>query len=149
MIHTVSTVYQWVFPDGWILTWYIFFSFCLFIFSWIFSDKYVCLCDFITIFSFFNLIFILYWSIVDLKCCVSFRYTAKWFSYTYTYIHSFSDSFPIEVITEYWVEFPVLYSRSLLIICFIYSSIYMLIPNSLFSFMGLQSSSSLLPNTTL
>ena len=42
---------------------------------------------------FFNLIFILYWGIVDLQCCVNFRYTAKWFSYTYTYIHSFSDSF--------------------------------------------------------
>ena len=32
--------------------------------------------------------------------------------------------------TEYLVEFPVLYSRSLLIIYFIYSSVYMLIPNS-------------------
>ena len=38
---------------------------------------------------FFYLIFILYWSIVDLQYCVSFRYTAKRFSYTYTYIHSF------------------------------------------------------------
>ena len=46
-------------------------------------------------FLFFNLIFILYWSIVDLQCCVSFRCTPKWFSYTYTYIHSFSDSFSI------------------------------------------------------
>ena len=46
-------------------------------------------------FLIFNLIFILYWSIVDLQCCVSFRYTANGFSYTYTYIHSFSDSFPI------------------------------------------------------
>ena len=36
-----------------------------------------------------------YWIIVDLQCCVSFRCTAKWFSYTYTYIHSFSDPFPI------------------------------------------------------
>ena len=34
-------------------------------------------------FFFFN------WSIVDLKCCVSFCWTAKWISYTYTYIHSF------------------------------------------------------------
>ena len=32
-----------------------------------------------------------YRSIVDLQCCVSFRDTVKWFSYTY--IHSFSDSF--------------------------------------------------------
>ena len=77
---------------------------------------------------FLNLIFILYWSRVDLQCYVSIRSTAKWFSYTY--IHSFPDSFPIQVIKEYWVEFPVLYSRPLSIIYFIYSSVYMLIPNS-------------------
>ena len=58
------------------------------------------------------LIFILCWSIVYLQCYISFRYTVKWFSYTY--IYSFSDSCPILVVTEYWVEFPVLYSRSLL-----------------------------------
>ena len=47
-------------------------------------------------FSFiFNLIFILYWNIVDLQYCISFRHTAKWFSYMYTYILSLSDSFPI------------------------------------------------------
>ena len=46
--------------------------------------------------SFFNLIFILYSIIVDLQCCVSsFRPTTKRFSYTYTDIHSFSDSFLI------------------------------------------------------
>ena len=38
--------------------------------------------------SFF--ILILYWGIVDEQCCVSFRCTAKWFSYTYTCIYSFS-----------------------------------------------------------
>ena len=27
------------------------------------------------------------WSIVDLQCCVSFRCTEKWFSYTYTHIN--------------------------------------------------------------
>ena len=43
---------------------------------------------------FMFLIFILYWGI-DLQCCFSFRCTAKWFSYTYTYIHPFSDCFPI------------------------------------------------------
>ena len=26
---------------------------------------------------------IFYWHIIDLQCCVSFRYIAKWFSYTY------------------------------------------------------------------
>ena len=39
--------------------------------------------------------FILFWSIVDLQCCISFRCTAKWFSYTYTHIRSFSDYFPV------------------------------------------------------
>ena len=61
---------------------------------------------------------------VDFQCCVSFWCVAKWFSYTYTYIHSLSDSFPIWVITEGWVEFPVLYSKSLLVICFIFSRIF-------------------------
>ena len=40
----------------------------------------------ISVFCFFSPLiytYIVYWSIVDLQC---FRYTAKWFSYTYTYI---------------------------------------------------------------
>ena len=41
------------------------------------------------------LIFILYWTVVHLQCCVSFRCTAKWFSYIYTCIYSFSNSFKI------------------------------------------------------
>ena len=58
-----------------------------------------CCCCFLLVFNFFN------WTIVDLQCCVSFRCTAKWFSYTYIhiysfmytniYIYSFSDSFPL------------------------------------------------------
>ena len=47
-------------------------------------------------FVIFNLIFILHWSIIDLQCCVSFRCIAKWFSYTY--IPSFSDSFPYRLL---------------------------------------------------
>ena len=84
------------------------------------------------IFFLFNTNFILYYSIVDSYHYVSFRCTAKWSSHTGIYIHSFIDSFPIEVITEYWVEFPVLCSRSLLTIYFIYSTVHMFIPPSLF-----------------
>ena len=54
-------------------------------------------------FYFINLIFILYWSIIDLQCCVSVGCIAcqGWiFSFIYVcvcvcvYLHSFSDSFP-------------------------------------------------------
>ena len=44
-------------------------------------------------------------------------------SVIYTPIHSFLDFFPIQVITEYWVGFPALYSRFLLAIGFICSSV--------------------------
>ena len=49
-----------------------------------------------------------------------------------TYIHSFVDSIPLQVIMEYWVEFFVLYSRFLLVTNVIYSSVYMSIPISHF-----------------
>ena len=97
--------------------------------------------------SFILFYFIFNWSIVDLQCCVSFRYYSSvvqlyihiyiFFIHTHTHTHThtqiyiFSDSFPLWVITKHWVEFPMLYSRSLFI-CFIHSSVYMLIPNSLF-----------------
>ena len=51
-----------------------------------------------------------YWSVVGLQCFVSFQCTPKWISYIYTNTHSFLDSFPVSVITECWVPFPVLYS---------------------------------------
>ena len=56
---------------------------------------------------FFNLIFILCWGIIDLQFCVSFCHTAKCYTYMCVCTHSFSDSFLIWVITEYWVAFPV------------------------------------------
>ena len=69
-------------------------------------------------FMFFKKILLEYsWFTTLCICCI-----ANWFSYTYTYIHSFPDSFLIEVITECWVEFPVLYSWSLLVIYLIYRS---------------------------
>ena len=40
--------------------------------------------------------------------------------------------FPVYVITEHWVEFPVLHSRFLLLIYFIYNSVCILIPISPF-----------------
>ena len=42
-----------------------------------------------------SLICILYRSIVGSQCCISFRCIAERFSYTYTCIYSFSNSFPI------------------------------------------------------
>ena len=45
-------------------------------------------------------------------------------AHTYTCIYSFSDSFPIQAITEYWAEFSVLYTRSLLFIYSIHSRLY-------------------------
>ena len=46
--------------------------------------------------------------------CDNFCCTTKWFTHPKLYIniHSFSDSFPIQIITEYWVELSVLYSTS-------------------------------------
>ena len=44
----------------------------------------------------------------------------------------FVDYFLIYIIMEYWVEFSVLHSRSLLVIYFIYKSVYMSIPISQF-----------------
>ena len=48
---------------------------------------------------------------------------------TYTHIHSFSDPFAIQIITEYWGEFPVLYSRSLLASHSVYHIVYMPVLN--------------------
>ena len=78
----------------------------------------------------FLFFFIFYWIIIDLQYCICFRCTAKCFSYTYSYIHSFSDFFSHIDYHGILSEFSVLYSRSLLIIYFIYVACYMLIPNS-------------------
>ena len=50
----------------------------------------------------------------------------------HTYTCSFSDAFSLWFIIGDWLEFPVLYSRSLLFTYFIRSSVGLLIPNSYF-----------------
>ena len=63
-----------------------------------------------SIFCFYSLSIVFlnnfYWSIVDFPCCISFRCTAKWLCYKYIHIHSFWDSFFIQVITDSWEKFP-------------------------------------------
>ena len=54
--------------------------------------------------------------------------------HTHTHIQSFSDSFPIR---EHWVELPVLYNKSLLVIYFIYSSVCILLHLTLTSRVGI------------
>ena len=39
-----------------------------------------------------------YRSIINLQCCVNFRCTAKWFSYTYIYIYFFQILFPYRLL---------------------------------------------------
>ena len=45
----------------------------------------------------------IYWHLVDIQSCVSFRNTAKWFGYTFICIYSFLGSVSLQVLTEYWV----------------------------------------------
>ena len=51
-------------------------------------------------------------------------------SHAHKHICTFSDSFSLQVITRHWITFPVLYSRSLLFIHFIYRSVHLLIPKT-------------------
>ena len=52
--------------------------------------------------GFYSLLEILFLKIiVDLQCCISFRYTVKGFSYTYIDIYYYSDYFPLYIITKY------------------------------------------------
>ena len=53
------------------------------------------------------------------KAAIRFRYTAKWFSYPCTCILSSLNSFPIQILTESPAEFPVLYSRSMILYRFL------------------------------
>ena len=94
------------------------------------------------IFFFFNF----YQSTASLQCCASFYSAEKWISYKHTYIPSFLYFLPILVTTKLWsaqncdqnlclvtthsAEFPRLYSRFSLVICFVYSSVYKSVPTS-------------------
>ena len=73
-------------------------------------------------------IFLNYWFYIGVALINS---VLKWLSYTYTWTCSFSNPFPILLITEHWAEFPVLSSRSLLVLHVKHSSVSMSIPNSL------------------
>ena len=46
--------------------------------------------------------------------------SVQWVNHLYKLCLLFLDSISIKIITEYWEEFPLLYSRSLLLIDFIY-----------------------------
>ena len=59
-----------------------------------------------------------------LACCDSWDRKESDTTERLIWSDSFSSSFPIQVITEYSAEFPVLYSRSLLVIYFKYNSVY-------------------------
>ena len=59
--------------------------------------------------------------------CVSFRGTAQWLRYIWVYAYTFSGYGPLYVIIRYWMSFPVLHSKFLLLIYFIYSVVYLLI----------------------
>ena len=90
-------------------------------------------------------IFNFHLSIVALQCCVIFCYTENWISHismtcSVSYMYDISVNIyplffgfpPTQVSTEYWVEFPLPYSRFLLVIYFIHSGVYMAIPISQF-----------------
>ena len=74
---------------------------------------------------------ILYWGSVDYRCGDSFRCPAEWLGDADTRIGSFSNSFPVLLITEYWAEFPELPSRSLRVLHVKHSRVSMSIPDSL------------------
>ena len=82
--------------------------------AWVVEDYDFCLlglCPLPSEFVYCFKKFLLEYSCFTLSCY--FKFTTKWIGYTY--ILSYLDSFPIQANTEYWVEFPVLYNRSLLI----------------------------------
>ena len=71
--------------------------------------------------------FSFYWTIVNLQCCIV---SGVWQRGSVIYIHTyilFQILFPDRLLQNI-IDFPILYSSSLLLIYLIYSSMYMLIP---------------------
>ena len=68
--------------------WFLVSSRLLINWSWRFYVTWIWLCslDLFIFYSNWGFIFLYFcWRIIDSQCCVSLRYRAKWFSYTYTY----------------------------------------------------------------
>ena len=82
----------------------------------------------ISLYFFFFIYNLFYWSIADFQCCVNFCYTAKWFSYIN--IYPFPYSFSLWLITGYSIQFPVLI-QSVLVVYFV----AYFIPNGLYLFL--------------
>ena len=72
---------------------------------------------------FLNFYFLLDCSWITM-CCVSFRCTAKWLSYKYTYIHFFQILFAFRILQDIEQIVPMLYSKSLLVIYFFQDYVY-------------------------
>ena len=70
-----------------------------------------------------------YWTIVDLQYCVSFRCIAKWFRYIYVCVYIYFRFFSI---IGYYKILNIIPCAILLLIYFMYSSLYLLIPYSQF-----------------
>ena len=71
------------------------------------------MCKYANISDSYSLCFIYYWSIVDLQCA-SLCCTATWLRCSDIHI-LFQHSFPLWFITEFWIQFHVLYIRTLFI----------------------------------
>ena len=63
-------------------------------------------------------LFNFYWRIVDLQRHNSFCSTTKWIGCTHTHIYSFKNLLSLVGHSRVWVEFPMLYDRSFLVIRF-------------------------------
>ena len=99
----------------------LFWFFCLF-FHWLTLSVSI---------YFLNLYFILEYSWLTMLCQFHvYSKVIQLYIYMYLFFFKYFSQFFFHFNTEYWAVFPVLYSRSLLVIYFKYSSVYMSISNS-------------------